>query len=89
MNKKVEVQIGTHCPEAVLCAGVGQWSKKGVETRNVRENGSINKVFFAECPVCRKGIRGSSVRELPSFKDQIKELVIRVTQGKQGNIGKI
>lgn len=89
MNKNVEVEIGIHCPDGVLCVGIGQWSKKNAESRDVREKGSINQVFFAECPVCRKSVRGSSIRELPSLGEQIKELVLRVTQGKQGNTGKI
>ena len=89
MKKRVEVQIGDHCPDGVTCSGIGQWSKKNVEPRDVREKGSIYQVFFAECPICRKEIRGSNIRELPSLGEQINELVLRVTQGKQGNTGKI
>ena len=77
MNKNVEVEIGIHCPDGVPCAGIGQWSKKNAEPRDVREKGSINKVYFAECPICRKEIRGSSIRELPSLGEKIKEFFSR------------
>ena len=76
--QRFDVKLNDHYPSGVFCKGSGELSSNQSVIKDVRKGWiKVDKIPFAVCPICRREIPGSIVREVPSFGGQIKEFFSR------------